>query len=76
MIVVVCAVHAELHVTDAGLGRPSVVGGASIYPAVQNLLLACRDAGLGAALTTLLCQFEPEIRELLGLPDTLAVAGS
>jgi nitroreductase len=56
-------------ITDAKLARPSVVGGASVYPAVQNLLLACRAEGLGCVLTTLLCQVEPEVRELLAIPD-------
>ncbi len=58
-----------LHITDQGLDRPSVVGGASIYPAVQNFLLACRAEGLGSTLTTLLCEEEAEIRELLAIPD-------
>jgi len=69
VIVVVCVHVPDLAITDAGLDRPPVVGGASIYPAVQNLMLACRDAGLGAALTTLLCMKEPEVRTLLGIPD-------
>jgi nitroreductase len=46
-----------------------VVGGGSVYPAVQNLLLACRNEGLGCVLTTLLCLEEPKIRKLLALPD-------
>src|SRR5215470_16485318 len=58
-----------LAVTDADLNRVSVVGGGSIYPAVQNLLLACRAEGLGCVLTTLLCKAEPEVREILELPD-------
>ncbi len=49
--------------------RPSVVGGGSVYTAVENLLLACRAEGLGCVLTTLLCEHEPEVRELLGIPD-------
>src|SRR5262249_59674088 len=43
VIVVVCVHIADLAITDAGLDRPPVVGGASIYPAVQNLMLACRN---------------------------------
>jgi nitroreductase len=69
VIAVVCVHIPELAITDAGLDRPSVVGGASIYPAVQNLILACRTVGLGAALTTLLCLKEPEVRALLGIPE-------
>jgi nitroreductase len=72
VIVVVCVHLPDLAITDAGLDRPSVVGGASIYPAVQNLLLACRAVGLGGALTTLLCQKEPEVRALLGIPERWA----
>jgi nitroreductase len=74
VIVVVCAEIAALHATDAGLERLSIVGGASVYPAVQNLLLACRSEGLGAALTTLLCAREPEVKSLLGIPDHFATA--
>ena len=58
-----------LYVTDAGLGRHPVVGGASLYPAVQNFLLAARAEGLGGVLTTLICSREHELRELLGFPD-------
>lgn len=41
----------------------------SIYPAVQNLLLACRAVGLAACLTTLHLMYEEPIAKLLGLPD-------
>ena len=41
----------------------------SIYPAVQNILLACRGLGLGACLTTLHLMYEREIARLLALPD-------
>jgi nitroreductase len=40
----------------------------SIFPAVQNLLLAATDAGLGTALTTL-ATHDPELSSVLGLPD-------
>ena len=68
VIVVVCAHIKSLHVTDPNFDRPSVVGGASIYPSVQNFLLACRGMGLGTTLTTLLVAFEPQIKELLSIP--------
>ena len=60
---------AALYVTDAGFGRHPVVGGASLYPAVQNFLLAARAEGLGGVLTTLICSRENELRSLLGFPD-------
>jgi nitroreductase len=65
-----------LAVTDAELNRVSVVGGGSIYPAVQNFLLACRAEGLGCTLTTLLCKAEPEVRELLKIPQPWGTAAA
>ena len=69
---VFCFHPERLHITDTDLGRPSVVGGASLYPAVQNLLLACRAEGLGCVLTTLLCEREAEVRALLEIPEPWA----
>ncbi|HUA34380.1 MAG TPA: nitroreductase family protein [Candidatus Binataceae bacterium] len=48
------------------LGRMS---GSSIYPAVQNVILACRAVGLGTCLTTIHMFYEEEVRAALGLPD-------
>ena len=42
--------------------------GASIYPAVQNMLLAARALGLGATLTTRHLFYEKETEAALGLP--------
>ena len=72
VILVFCFNPELLAITDLSLGRPSVVGGASLYPAVQNLLLACRAEGLGCVLTTLLCMAEVQIRPLLELPEPWA----
>ena len=63
-----------LAVTDNDLGRQSIVGGGSIYPFAQNLLLALRGQGLGTSLTTLICQSEPEIKALVNAPDPYALA--
>jgi nitroreductase len=71
---IVCVRLADLAVTDAALPRQSIVGGASIYPFVQNLLLALRGEGLGAALTTLLVPAEAEVKQLLQMPDDVALA--
>jgi nitroreductase len=43
--------------------------GASIYPAVQNLMLAARALGLGTTLTTLHKMHEQDVKALLGVPD-------
>ncbi|HLB22211.1 MAG TPA: nitroreductase family protein [Solirubrobacteraceae bacterium] len=71
---VVCVRLEDLAVTDAKLPRQSIVGGASIYPFVQNLLLALRNEGLGAAMTTLLVPAEAAVKPLLGIPDDVALA--
>jgi nitroreductase len=65
---------AELAVMDNGLDRQSIVGGASVYPFVHNVLLAARDVGLGGVMTTALCRQEPAVKELLGIPDGFALA--
>jgi hypothetical protein len=45
-----------------------VVGGASIYPYVQNLRIALRVEGVATTITTLLVSSEPEVKEPLGSP--------
>jgi len=64
----------QLAVTDNGLDRQSIVGGASVYPFCHNILLAARDAGLGGVITTVLARQEPAVREVLGFPEGWAVA--
>jgi nitroreductase len=44
------------------------ISGASIYPAVQNLLLACRALGLGSVLTTIHAYYNDEVKSVLNLP--------
>lgn len=53
---------------DTELGNAAVIE-ASVYPAVQNLLLAAIAAGLGSALTTLPLLFASELSKLLDLPE-------
>ncbi|MDA7718336.1 nitroreductase family protein, partial [Pseudomonadales bacterium] len=69
VMVVFCFNPALMAITDSDLDRPSVVGGGSVYTAVQNLMLACRAEGLGCVLTTLLCYQEAAIKDLLAIPD-------
>ena len=40
----------------------------SIFPALQNLLLAAGAVGLGSALTTIATAFASELRDAVGLP--------
>lgn len=45
----------------------------SIYPCVQNILLACRALGLGASLTTMHQMFEDDIHTYFGIPESHGV---
>ena len=54
---------------DEGAVPPTRWSGASIYPAVQNMLLAARALGLGATLTTRHLLYEKEAEAALGLPS-------
>jgi nitroreductase len=76
VIAVFCFNPAEMAITDSSQPRVSVVGGGSIYPAVENLLLACRAEGLGCVLTTLLCACESEVAALLAIPSPWGTAAA
>ncbi|GAC1311607.1 MAG: nitroreductase [Acidimicrobiales bacterium] len=62
VLVVACA--------DTDGSHPSVVA-ASVFPAVQNLLLAASAVGLGSALTTLAVAFGSDLQARLGLPPSV-----
>lgn len=74
VLLAVTADLGSLAVMDTGLDRQSIVGGASVYPFVENLLLAARDQGLGGVMTTFLCREERAVRDLLVLPDGVVLA--
>lgn len=71
-ILMFCANPALMAITDSGLDRVSMVGGGSVYPAVQNVMLACVEEGLGCALTTLHCLREEQVKAALDIPDSWA----
>jgi nitroreductase len=48
------------------------IRGASIYPAVQNIILACRAFGLGTVITTNHIRCEGEVKALLGIPEDVS----
>jgi nitroreductase len=54
---------------DIHLAYQQRILGASIYPAIQNIILACRALGLGTLITTNHILYEEEVRIVLGLPD-------
>lgn len=60
--------------TDQDLDRIAVVPGASVYPFVWNVLLAARNEGFGGVLTTMVVAEEPRAKDLLGIPDSYAIA--
>jgi nitroreductase len=74
VMLVISADLAVLAAIDRDLGRYQLVGGASVYPFVWSILLAARARGLGGVITTMAVRNEPEMKELLGLPATHAVA--
>lgn len=53
---------------------PNPYEGASVYPACQNLLLAARALGYGGALTMWHLGIERELRELLTVPEHVAMS--
>jgi nitroreductase len=58
---------------DPGVA-PSVTTGASIYPAVQNIMLAARALGIGSCLTTIHRFRDAQVKELLGIPPNVETA--
>lgn len=48
----------------------------SVYAATQNLLLAARAMGLGAAMTTNHLENEPAVREHFGIPDSFEIGAT
>lgn len=53
-----------------GLAPPNY---GAVYPCVQNILLACRAVGLGAALTTMHQVFEEELHAHFEIPEEYGV---
>ncbi len=59
---------------ETGGSGTSITTGSSIYPAVQNLMLAARGLGLGTVLTTIHKGREAEVKALLGIPANVETA--
>ena len=68
VLIAICSEYAFGR-SDAG----AAALGASIYPAVQNLLLAAHALGLGAVMTTRWKAREAEVRTVLALPESMTV---
>ena len=70
------AVHLAEHLHEApvllfvaGWTRRGEAQVQALFPAIQNVLLACRAVGLGASLTTVHLAFREEVDRWLGLPE-------
>lgn len=62
--------EAPVHLVVAGWTRRGEPQTQGLFPAIQNVLLACRAVGLGACLTTMQLAFHREFDDWLGLtPD-------
>ena len=57
---------------QSAMAKAARTQGASIYPAVQNIILACRAFGLGTLITTNHIRCEDEVKALLGLPPDVS----
>ena len=74
VVLVICLDLGVVAATDQDLDRIAVVPGASVYPFVWNVLLAARNEGYGGVLTTMVVAEEPRVKDLLGVPDSYAIA--
>jgi nitroreductase len=74
VVLVVCVDLREVAALDKELGRVGIVGGASVYPLVWNILLAARNEGFGGTITTMAIAEEPALKRLLDIPEPFAVA--
>ncbi len=54
--------------------QPTLTTGASIYPAVQNIMLAARALGIGSCITTIHRFRDAQVKELLGIPSDVETA--
>src|SRR5215510_6812160 len=54
--------------------KASLTTGASIYPAVQNIMLAARALGIGSCITTIHRFRDTQVKELLGIPAQVETA--
>jgi len=73
VVPVVCVDLRLVASSDQYLDRVGIISGASIYPFVWNVLMAARHEGYGGTITTLAIAQEDKVKELLGVPENVAV---
>lgn len=74
VLLVICLDLSVVAASDQDLDRIGVISGASVYPFVWNILLAARNEGYGGNLTTMVVPEEPRVKELIGAPESYAIA--
>lgn len=74
VVLVVCVDLGVVAAMDQDLDRVGIVGGASVYPLVWNILLAARSEGFGGTITTMATAEEQGVKDLLGIPAQFALA--
>jgi nitroreductase len=57
----------EGHAQEGGIHQSTYYG--SIYPAIQNLMLAARSKGIGSTMTTMHKAREQDVKDVLGIPQ-------
>ncbi len=62
-VLIVCCVRKPAN------GRAGFQTGASVYPSVQNIMLAARALGLGTGITTLHRRRLEQVHDVLGIPE-------
>lgn len=73
-VLVIGAHLPSLAVLDVDSERQSIIGGGSVYPFVQNLLLSARNEGLGGVMTTFLARQDGAARTVLRMPADVGLA--
>ena len=74
VVLMIFADLARIASFDSELDRIGVISGGSIYPFVWNVLLGARNEGYGGTLTTFAAGREPDVQQLLGVPEHYAFA--
>ncbi|MGH7885235.1 MAG: nitroreductase family protein [Thermodesulfobacteriota bacterium] len=73
VVLVVCVDLKLVAAMDQYLNRVGLVGGASIYTFVWNILLSARNEGYGGRITTIPITEEPLLKDYFNIPSHYAV---
>lgn len=74
VVILLCVNASAVSQLNGAAAKAPFTGGASIYPAMQNLMLAARGLGLGTGLMTFYRNGEEPIKAMLGIPADVEIA--